>query len=360
MSTVAHLRLCLTAALAVALPLAAQHTAPPVAVPQIDRQADQPTPPASHTLHLDVSVEAKAGQNVTGLQPQEFTLFDNKTPSPITSFKVLTPTQEPVEVILVIDAVNARFGTVAIVRDQVGRFLRADEGRLAYPTTLAVLEDKGLQSIPGFSSDGNLLDDSLKKLSIGLREITRSSGIYGADDRVQISLNAVHQLSRYAATLPGRKIILWISPGWPLLSGPGINLDSKQHEAIFRDVVGFSNELRQSNVTVYGINPIGPAENFLRANYYQAFEKGVGKPNDTDLADLSLQVLALQSGGLALEGSSDVAGLLKRCLADSASWYQLTVEPRPAEHPNEYHHLEVKLDKPGYKIRTRDGYYAQP
>jgi VWFA-related protein len=137
-------------------------------------------------------------------------------------------------------------------------------------------------------------------------------------------------------------------------------LDSKQQQQIFADVMSFSKELQQSDLTLYSINPLGPGENLLRADYYESFLKGINKPSQTDLADLSLQVLAVQSGGLALNGSSDVAGGLTRSLADVESWYEITYDPPPAEKAGVYHHIEIMVDKPGLIARTRDGYYAQP
>ncbi len=93
-----------------------------------------------------------------------------------------------------------------------------------------------------------------------------------------------------------------------------IQLSSQQQNQIFANVVAFSNELQQSNVTLYSINPLGVDESIYRGNYYQSFVKGVSTSSQTDLADLSLQVLAVQSGGLALNGSNDVVGALKTCV----------------------------------------------
>jgi len=242
----------------------------------------------------------------------------------------------------------------------VQKFLRTNGGHLAHPTTIAVLTDNGTQMQKDFSSDGKALSASLDHYTIGLRQITRSTGIWGANDRAQISLTAVRQLTAFAASVPGRTIVLWVSPGWPLLSGARIQLDSKQQRQIFDDVITFSAQLRQANVTLYNINPLGPGEDLLRANYYQEFVKGVSKSAQTDLADLSLQVLAAQSGGLVLQGDSDVTGLLTRCLEDTASWYEITFDPQVAERPNEYHRVEIMVDKPGLTARTRTGYYAQP
>lgn len=335
-----------------------------VLLPGMVTASAQQIPPtaeaSSRSVRLNVVVAGKSGSPVTGLQRQDFTLVDNKSPRPITSFKAVSVVQEPVQVILLIDAVNIDFNRVAYVREEVQKFLRANGGHLAHPTTIAVLTDKGTQMQKDFSSDGNALSASLDHYTIGLRQITRGTGIWGANDRVQISLTAVRQLTAYAASAPGRTIVLWVSPGWPLLSGARIQLDSKQQQQIFDDVITFSTQLRQANVTLYNINPLGPGENLLRANYYQDFVKGVSKSEQTDLADLSLQVLTAQSGGLVLQGDSDVTGMLTRCLEDTASWYEITFDPPAAERPNEYHRVEITMDKPGLTARTRTGYYAQP
>ncbi len=320
--------------------------------------AQQPADP--HTMRLDVIVTPKAGVPIPGLLQQDFTLLDNKSAQPITSFKAVNLHQEPVKVILIIDGVNTSFLRVSYVQQEAQKFLKANEGRLAQPTSIAVVTDKGTEIEPSFSLDGNALSASLDHYSVGLRQITRSSGIWGADERTQISIGALRQITTYAATLPGRKVLLWISPGWPLLSGVRIDLDNRQRQQIFHDIVSFSKALQQSDVSIYNINPLGPEEDLSRASYYQSFTKGISRPGDTDLADLSLQVLAVQSGGLVLSGSSDVANILQKCVADTQSWYELTFTPASAEKPDEYHHIQINIDKPGLIARTRDGYYAQP
>jgi VWFA-related protein len=316
--------------------------------------------PDSHSVRLDVVVAPKSGPPTAGLQQQDFTLTDNKSPKTIKSFKAVTRGQVPVEVILLLDAVNIDFSRVAYARQEVQKFLKADGGHLAHPTTIAFLTDKGTQMQREFSSDGNALSASLDHDTTGLREIGRDTGIWGANERVQISLQAVHELASYASGRPGRTIILWISPGWPLLSGPRIDLDNRQQQQIFGNVVAFSTELRQANVTLYNINPLGPGENLVRADYYTDFLKGVSKPGQTDLADISLQVLAAQSGGLVLQGSSDVSSMLSRCLDDTKAWYEITFDALGVEQPNEYHPIAISVDKPGLSARTRDGYYARP
>ena len=321
----------------------------------------QPATPAANdarsiTLNVITSPSGPASDSLTAA---DFQLLDNKAPRPFTSFRRVTIT-DPVHVIVVVDTVNLPFTRVAYVRSEVQKFLKADGGHLAFPTTFAVISDKTTEVQQGFSTDGAALSNALEQYPMSLREVRRDQGFWGADERTRISLKALDELAAYSANLPGRKLILWVSPGWPLLTGTRIELSNKQQQGIFRGIVNYSRQLRQNNITLYNINPLGPEENLIAANYYENFVKGIRKASDTEIADLSLQVLAAQSGGLTITSSSDVAGNIAKCIADTHSWFELTFTSPPSEHPDEYHHVQVNVTKPGITARTRDGYYAQP
>jgi VWFA-related protein len=321
-------------------------------------QQPQPADPSSSdAIQLNVTVDTKSGQPAVNLGQQDFTILDNKTPRPITSFKVMSPAQEPVRVILFIDAVNVPLTMLSNVRDGVGNYLKAREGQVAHPTALAVLTDKGAAITTGFSTNGLVLNDNLKHQAIGLREINRSSD-WGENERLQICLNAIYQLLAYSSTLPGRKIILWISPGWPLMPAPEGFLTSKQERQIFGSIVSFSTQMRRNNVTLYDINPVGPSESIAQSNFYQGFLKGIAKPGDAQMPDLGLQVIADHSGGLALESNNDIAAQIQRCLTDLQSWYAISFDPLPSDKPDIYHHIEIKLTQHDLVARTLDGYYA--
>jgi VWFA-related protein len=315
--------------------------------------------PSTHAMHIHVIAETKSGQPVTNLTQQDFTVLDNKSQRPITSFNIVTPADEPVEVIVLLDAVNMSYQGVAYARDGVLRFLKMNEGQLANPTSIAVLTDQGAPVDTGFVKDGNALSDTLQHKEIGLRTITRNSE-WSGPDRLTLCINALHQLITAAGALPGRKIVLWVSPGWPLVSGPHVYLDTKQQQQIFNEVVQLSTQLRENHVTLYNLNPAGVSESLQQANYYEAFEKGIAKPSQAQLGNLAIQVLAAQSGGLVIEGNSDVNAMIQRSLLDAKSWYEIGFDPLPADKQNEYHHIEIKVGRPGVVGRTRDGYYANP
>ena len=318
------------------------------------------TAKADGRINLDVVVTAGAGAPVAGLQQQDFTVLDNNVARPIASFTEVTGAAAPVEAILLVDAVNANYETVAYEKERIDKFLMTDGGELAHPVALAVLTDKGTEIQQNGSRDGKALKAVLDQYAIGLRTNTRSTGFFGAEDRLNLSLQALNGLIAREETKPGRKIILWVSPGWPLISGPGVQLDNKQEQQLFAQVVGLSRRLRKARITVYDINPLGTGESLFRADYYKSFVNGVTKPSQVDPGDLGLPVFAVQTGGLALTSNNDVTSMLQRAMDDVKTYYEISFEAAPAERAEEYHKVEVQVDKPKLTARTRTGYYAEP
>jgi VWFA-related protein len=327
-----------------------------------------PPPPSTGTpdnhITLDVVVNDKQGKPVSGLTQQAFTVLDNKQPQKILSFEARdqrTEANSGVEVVVVIDAVNTAFGRVAYERDQVQKFLLQDGGKLAWPVSLDIFTDSGLKIQPTSSRDGNSLVAYLNQNETGLRSIRRTQGYYGAVDRTALSLQALGQLAEYEAKRPGRKLVIWISPGWPLLSGPNTQLTSKQEQDIFHTIVAMSAALRQARMTLYSVDPLGTADAAgFRTFYYEQFLKGVKTPNQVMIGNLALQVFAVQSGGRVLNSSNDVTGEIERSARDADAYYVLSYDAPPADGPDEYHAIEVKLSQPQLKAQTRSGYYDQP
>ena len=321
-----------------------------------DRPAE---PPSSPAIQLSVVVSPQSGAPVPGLEQKDFTILVNKKPQAITSFRAMNGTQEPVEIILMIDSVNSTFQSVAQARPQIDNFLRANNGHLKYPTALATFSDKGIQIQNGFTADGNALAPTVDTFATGLHTIIRSMGLYGEVQRFQQSIQAFGQVVAYASTRPGRKIILWISSGWPLLGEAGVQLQGGQQAALFNQIVSISTMLRESDITIYSLNSLGSGEGLGETFHYQDFLKGVAKPNDAASGNLGLQVIATQSGGLVLN-SRDISGLLDHCISDAGAYYQMSFEPPPVDRKNVYHRLEIKIARAGLIARTSSGYYSQP
>jgi VWFA-related protein len=319
---------------------------------------------AERKINLDVVVTDRTGKVIPGLQQQDFSVFDNTHPSNILSFRAvdgIAQAADPVEVILVIDQVNTGFDRVAFERDEIKKFLTRNGGKLAYPVSLVFFSDLGTQIENAPSRDGNGLATALDQKPNALRTIRRSQGYYGAEDRLQLSLKTLSLLATAESAKPGRKIVIWISPGWPMLTGPRIQLSSNDAKEIFNSIVQISTVLRQAEITLYSVDPLGLADSGgVRTTYYEEFLKGVTGPNRVDIADLALQVIATQTGGLVTYGSNSVVTGLDHSIADLNAYYVLSIGAAPADKANDYHGLAVNVAKPGLTVRTRTGYYAQP
>ncbi len=147
--------------------------------------------------------------------------------------------------------------------------------------------------------------------------------------------------------------------GWPLLSGPGINLSENQRAQIFNNITFLSTTLREAQTSVYAINPLGVGESVSSAFYYEQFTSGVKKPANDNFGNLGLQVIAKETGGLVLN-STGVAELLQESVGDNVAYYRLGFEPPPTEKRDVYHSLKVTVAKPGLTVATSTGYYAEP
>jgi VWFA-related protein len=348
--------------LSFSLPSIAQQSVPTTESPTRPGTArPSETAGADRRIELNVVVTDRSGKVIPGLRQQDFSIFDNKRPGNILSFRAVNGASAPVEVVFVVDQVNTSFDRVAFERDEIKKFLSRDGGKLPYPTSLVFFSDDGTQIQNGVSRDGNSLVAALDQNQNGLRSVRRAQGYYGAQERFQLSLKTLSSLIAMEGAKPGRKIVIWISPGWPLLTGPRIELSRNDALGVFNSVVSISTALRQAGITLYSVDPLGLADaGSLRTTYYEEFLKGVTSPNHVDMGDLALQVIATQSGGLVTYGSNSIVAGMDRCIADLSAYYVLTIEGAPADKANEYHDLQVKVATPGLTARTRTGYYAQP
>jgi VWFA-related protein len=316
-------------------------------------------PDTQKTVTIHVQLSDHQDHAVEGLQESDFDLLDNNRPQKLLGFRAVDAAvlkSDPVQVVIVVDMINADAVTVMREREEVGAYLKTNGGELPNPTSIALIQDSGVKVLPVSSQRGDLLLASFNQTHSELREIGRGGGLSGATENVQKSLLELGQLIQYEGKKPGRKLVLVVSPGWPLLSLAGDRADMKQRAWVFNNVVQFTNLLRDSNVALYCIDPfeVGGTDLFE----YKGYLKGISAIKDATYPDLSLQVLATHSGGQVFISGRDILGSLKIAIRDASGGYDLTFAPAPGDRVNEYHALEVRVDKPNVKVRTTPGYYA--
>ena len=359
-------------------------------------------------LHLDVVVTTTAGVPVVGLPASEFTLLDNGRPIPIVSFQPhVGISADPVPVLLLLDTVRIPGPLASLERRQIEAFLRLNDGHLARPITLLLLDDAGLWRVGEPSADGNALADALAH---NHRTSWASFLWAGVPDRMgrdsaAPSVAAANPLHAYAANLPpgeaglralgaiaaaerrdpGRKLLLWVSPAL----GQGSNVipenllrTPQQKLAAFDLIVWFSDLLRLARITLSdsrfsGGPTAAVSENSPAALPASAFAPVSGPDqlmpvtiNGIGIPQLTRQALAVASGGHVFDplypaaagepNPSDLTAQLNACLRESGAFYTVTFNPPPAQQRSEYHALEIKVRESGLTAHTDTGYYGQP
>jgi VWFA-related protein len=313
-------------------------------------------------ITLDVTVTDASGKPIGGLTEKDFTLLDNNQPARILALRAgagIGNSPDPVQVILLIDAVNNTFQSVASERDQVTGLLSRGDGQLAVPTSIALFTDSGVQ-LDQPTRDGKLLAAELKKMPGGVRTIDQSMGGEGAIERFNISLKTLGQLLAYEQGRPGRKLLIWIGPGWPLLAGVHFGSTTRSKDSAWALIVSFAAHLRNARTTLYSVDPLSSGTSLLHNSFYKTFLKAVTRAEDADAGNLGLQVLAIQSGGRVLNASNDLAGEIASCMEDVQAFYTVTLQIPAAETVDQYHPLEVRMSQPGLIARTTAGYYDEP
>jgi VWFA-related protein len=313
-------------------------------------------------IQLDVVVTDKSGKPIAGLSQSDFTLLDNNHPAPILNFHAFggaqAPPPQPVQVILLIDTVNLDFEDVSYARNGIEQFLRQDGGRLTQPVSIFWFTDKTLLMQPAPSTDGNAVAAQIDAMEGGLRDIRRSAGGWGASERVQLSLQMLDRVVHLEAKNPGRKLLIWIGPGWPMGNPPpDPRMSSKEQQGLFQNTVELSTLLREAHIDLYSVTHGMPnGATFM----YEEYVKGVKKPSQAYFPNVDLRVLAVQSGGRVLVPSNDLAAEIESCVQDASAFYTISFAPPPADGPNEYHELKIRVGKPGLTARTNTGYYNEP
>ena len=348
-------------------PLPSQ-SSPPQELPALTLEHRPPPVPNSlripeGKIKLDVVVDDRAGKPVPGLEARNFKILDNNQSREVMSFRaydgLAVKTDPPVEVILVIDIVNLPFQQVATVRQQIEQFLKQDGGHLKQPVTLLLLSDAGMRVQPRPSADGNALVSVVSQVKGSVRVIDSAMGGEGLLERFQLCAREMAAIAENEARKPGRKLLIWVGPGWPMLNRPDLGYYSmKDQQRYFDAIVELSTRLREARMVVYSIAPASDVDPSYAVRY-QAYLKGVKSPREADTGNLALKVLATQTGGLILGPNNDITGQINRCIEDANAFYQISFDPPSAEHADEFHSLKISVDQPDVTVRTATGYYNQ-
>jgi VWFA-related protein len=345
----------------------------------------------THLVVLSVVVTDKSGKPVTKLSRASFTVLENGEKQVIDAFEtpasLATATEmregipapgapparsvaanvEQPRTILVLDELNTISEDTMFAAKQMQRYLQAQPQVLKQPTAIYLLTKRRLESFAESTRDRDTLLARLKKNFIELPPHNlESGGAQAGADRLVTSLMALGEIALANAEQKGRKNVIWIGNGIPILSGSYI---SQEDRTKFDNWVHYTaNWLEETQTTVYTVDPRGVEVSPATITTGGYLMEG-GIPSaivgpDLTSSELVFEAIAPESGGAILRHRNDIDGAIAAAVNDGGSYYTLSYYPADRSWDGKFRRIQVKVEgleeAGGLVVRTQSGYYAYP
>lgn len=360
-------------------------------------------------VNVEAVVTDRQGVRAFGLPPSDFELVVDGKAVPIEFFTEVRGGQALLEngvspwEVAPITAGQARgtsylvfvddFFSIAQDRDRVLRALGEELAFLGEQDRMAVVawDGHGVSMLSSWSASTSAISEALEaaraRPARGLeREAERRSfdlrpslvslrrGVLSRDldiaerayavrleDQIERLVSGAAATLRSFADPPGRKVMLLLSGGWPFSPGdyvagdplaPILGYGLERGEDLYRPLVTTANLL---GYTLYPIDAPG-IQAITLADVPRDFA-GQRRLHDIDgfredELEYSLRYLAHETGGRPLINGGRA---LDAVVTDTRSFYWLGFTPERVGDDQE-HEVEVRVTKPGYKVRSRAGY----
>ncbi len=354
-------RLCVSALVCIPGCALAQLEQPQFAIPQFPPGATFDA--RQGIVKLDVEVIGKSGVPVAGLAQQDFTLLDNNQAQQPVSFAAFDNIKSfpdpPAQLVFFLDQFHIDPAHLPAAERAVKEFLLKNDGHLEQPTSIYRLSQKGLYASAYPTMNGL---DLAKEIDSGQepRAVRSAADASGGSScaavaaRKMVSPEVLGAIVIEQRRMPGRKVMIWIGPGWGS-SAPSCWPGESIQEP-YDWVTEFSTRMREARIALYVLNPWDTAG--MLPFDYRHFTGGV-RPRDFQPAYLALQVLAVNSGGQVSQDDK-IEKAIERFAGYAGVFYTVTFDPPRAADVDEYHALQVKVSVPGAAASTWTGYYDQP
>jgi len=382
---------------------------------------------------VPAQVKGHDGKPLLGLKQEDFVVRSDGKPQPIRVFEQMTQTPAtaanqpaaPVPpnivlnvpnqgmpdqiLIIAIDLVNTAYLDQTRAKQQLIKYLSAQSPQQHF--ALVAITKDGLQQIHNFSSDPAVLLEALKRVEsttdkdiadqqtlldtavtaaefssqlTSMDEYTsmmsafKNEQIYGAYAQkiaARATLTALMQIAQAYAGVPGRKSVIWLTDGMPILVFNPVAGGAKGNSALNADTDLLDDydqawtALNNSNVAIYGINLKGISTNRTYQGsgmqaamhnpiYQTRANSGMVSPFSEN--DEAIQLLSDATGGKPCTANLDLKDCIDQAVADSASYYMLGFYVPQQERKAGRHKLEVKLTSERGTVRSRSSYYLAP
>ena len=159
------------------------------------------------------------------------------------------------------------------------------------------------------------------------------------------TLNAVNGLSSGLAKIPGSKTIVFLSDGFVV----------EEMETTLRSAVG---QVARAGARVYAVDVRGLSRGIgATVDRAQPSDSGAAAAR-FDMHEDGPNSLATDTGGLMIRNENNLGRALDTIAGDANRYYVLAYQPANAAFDGTYRPIEVRVKRPGVRVRARRGYLA--
>lgn len=226
---------------------------------------------------------------------------------------------------------------------------------------------EGEASPPGGEPWTRHIKEMMDKALRDVTQVREPMVVQDVQWRADMTFRALDAVGAELSRIPGRKSIVWLSDGVPLVLGP--------RRSDTGDYVDFTPLLRQmteimdrSNVSIYAVRTImlGSSANIndVDSTNSPAAVRGIAPSQaagptryngEESLA--TLDTFANLTGGRP-DAGKDIGAAVRQALNDMRTSYQIGYYP-PADHwDDKFHKLRITCTRKGVRIQAKTGYYA--
>ena len=375
-------------------------------------RAQQPAPAQGPTFRLavdyvevDAIVTDRDGKFVQGLTKDDFEVLEDGKPQTVTAFTVVDlPIRKPsppayraapVEpdvrsnagqfdgrvVVLVLDDLMVDARRTNKVRTAAAQFVNRF---VSENDVVAVIQTgAGGKSAQNFTTNRALMLAAVNKFvgrkiesatSAMLDEQSRMTAAgrtaEGTDplrferaSRARDTLTRLRAASEYLGAIRGRrKTMVWFSEG---IDSDFENPMDQQGTMVRDELTSLIGAAQRAGVAFYAIDPRG-----VGAGMDDALMMGspVNDPTgqlgmadmqgEVQRAQLTLRSISQQTGGFAVVGGQDLSEQFAKIIEENSSYYLLGYYPTEDKRDGKFRRVEVRVKRPGLRIRHRAGYAA--
>jgi VWFA-related protein len=181
------------------------------------------------------------------------------------------------------------------------------------------------------------------------------------NQRAEGTLNALSVLAGSVSAYPGRKNVMWLSTNFPFRFGPQDDQKIHEQRRFLNPFQQVSAMLAAAQIAIYPIDIGGLSTDGLGSS------SGAGLPGTSIVnrqvtqrwdTHEAMTNIAKETGGRAFYGTNDFKDMMQRSLEQGENYYTLAYVPENHDWNGKYRKIEVKVAHDDVKLEYRRGYYA--